>query len=113
MVTMAKKKELDNLSLDMIRCKADGFGCHYGDWKANHASTKANKDDSLSARWLICQRCGRQFKPKTRRDQKYCDMSCQREAQCEKDREKHNAYNRKRMAEIRERERKLRNESNA
>lgn len=31
---MARKKKLDKLSLDMIQCAKDGFGCKYGRWKA-------------------------------------------------------------------------------
>ena len=85
---MAKKKELDNLSLDMIRCKADGFGCHYGHWKSLHENTKKEVEEATQEGWCICQRCGKAFKPKARRVQKYCEASCQHEAQQERYREK-------------------------
>lgn len=89
---MAKKKELDNLSKDMIRCKADGFGCHYGQWKALTGDTREKVEDQTPQGWLICQRCGKEFKPKTRRPQKYCDAVCQREATTERNMDKKRAY---------------------
>jgi hypothetical protein len=31
---MMAKKKLDNFTKDLIQCKADGYGCHYGAWYA-------------------------------------------------------------------------------
>lgn len=89
---MAKKKELDNLSLDMIRCKADGFGCHYGHWKALHEKTAPDKEECAPQGWLICKHCGKPFKPKARRVQKYCEAQCQRAAAEIRNLEKKRAY---------------------
>ena len=108
---MAKKKELDNLSLDMIQCKADGFGCHYGQWKALNGSTKVKEEDSSPQGWLICQYCGKPFKPNTRRLRKYCDAVCQRQATIERNMDKKRAYSKAYQERKREEERKLRNES--
>lgn len=74
---MAKKKELDKLSLDMIECEKDGYGCHYGKWKAMQAERKIEK--RIPEDWRTCALCGKPFKP-TNHAQKYCEYSCQREA---------------------------------
>lgn len=111
---MAKKKELDNLSLDMIRCKADGFGCDYGRWKAMQERPVVikPKKDELPEGWRICERCGKAYKPKSKRPQKYCDAVCQRKAveerNIDKKRECAKAYEQRKRAE-----RKLKNESYA
>jgi hypothetical protein len=105
------KREPDNLALDMMRCKADGFGCHYGDWKAIHGDTKTAPEDPTPKGWLICKYCGRPFKPKTKRSQTYCEVECQKAAQRERDREKYREYHRKLMEKKRAEERKLKNES--
>ena len=102
---MGKKKELDNLSLDMIRCKADGFGCHYGHWKALHGDTKEapEVEEPAPQGGLICQYCGKPFKPKTYRRQKYCDSLCQydavKERQRLKDRVRSREYQRRKREE--------------
>lgn len=103
---MAKKKQLDKLSLDMIQCKRDGFGVHYGAWKATQVPVKT-EEPPLPDDWRICAWCGKPFKLKTKRNKIYCECFCQIEAQRERDREKHAQY-------IRDyRERKAINESNA
>lgn len=109
---MAKKKELDNLAKDMIRCKKDGFGCHYGDWKFLHPNTKEKQDDSaIPNGWLICRECGKPFKPRTKRSQFYCEAECQKRAAQRKFKENNKDYYKNKMAEYRER--KLKNESYA
>lgn len=80
---MAKKKELDKLSLDMIECEKAGYGCHYGRWKATQKPTK-NEPKVINDGWLICKHCGKPFKPKTKRKQIYCEAICQRQAQYER-----------------------------
>ena len=86
---MAKKKEPDKLALDMMQCKKDGYGCHYGDWyAAQNRPVVIEKKEVVPDGWLVCQRCGRVFKPKTKRKQFYCDAMCQRAVQIEKDRAK-------------------------
>ena len=110
---MAKKKELDNLSLDMIRCKADGFGCHYGQWKAlqgEPVKVEEEVEEPTPQGWLICKQCGKPFKPRTKRKQYYCEAGCQRAAQNERDNERRKKYYR----EYQERKRKeQKNESYA
>lgn len=110
---MAKKKKLDNLSMDMIRCKAEGFSCHYGDWKINNWNTREKLEETLPQGWLTCQRCGKKFKPRTNRAQKYCDAVCQREATIERNIDKKRAYSKAYQERKRAEERKLKNESYA
>lgn len=88
---MAKKKKLDKLSLDMIECEKAGYGCHYGAWKAaQEEKARAEKvmvekkEPEIPEGWLVCQHCGKAFKPKTKRPQKYCQFNCQYEAQRER-----------------------------
>ena len=81
------KKELDKLSQDMIQCEKDGFGVHYGKWKATQKQEEFNKE--LSDEWRVCAWCGKRFKPKTKKKKLYCDAVCQEEAQKERDRLRH------------------------
>lgn len=102
---MAKKKQLDKLSLDMIQCAKDGFGVQYGKWKATQPVVKVDKE--IPDGFCVCEYCGQWYKPSTKRLQKYCGAYCQIAAQKQRDKEKHAKY-------IRDyRERKATNESNA
>ena len=69
---MAKKK-LDKLSLDIIECQKAGFGVHYGAWKATQTKPAEIKKE-IPDGWLVCQYCGKPFKPKTKRPQRYCEV---------------------------------------
>lgn len=82
-----KHKELDNLSKDMIQCEKDGYGVHYGRWKAAQNPVKIEKPP-LPSDWRVCAWCGTPFKLKTNRKRLYCEISCQRTAQNEKDKQK-------------------------
>lgn len=102
---MARKKQLDKLSLDMIQCKKDGYGVHYGKWKAAQKPVEIEPDETPDG-WRVCAHCGKPFKPKTKRIQLYCEAYCQMEAQRERYRLKHAQY----MREYREREARDENE---
>ena len=73
-----KNRELDKLSLDMIQCEKDGFGVHYGKWKALQAEGKVEKKTPEG--WRVCEYCGKEFKPSHATVQKYCEYGCQRAA---------------------------------
>ncbi len=90
---MAKKKQLDKLSLDMIECQKAGFGVHYGAWKATQIPKKI-EPKGLPDGWKKCAYCGKPFKPKTKRIQYYCEAQCQAAAQREKDKDKRAIYKR-------------------
>lgn len=77
---MARKKQLDKLSLDMIECEKAGFGVSYGKWYAAQEHTPVDHTEGLKA----CKRCGKLFKPKT--TQLYCDADCQYLAKLERKR---------------------------
>lgn len=98
---MAKKREPDKLALDMIQCKKDGYGCHYGKWKALQADGKIEKKTPEG--WRVCLHCGKEFKPTGNSVQKYCEYSCQRAAadirQREKARERQRRFRERKKAE--------------
>lgn len=71
---MARKKKLDKLSKDMIQCAKDGFGVHYGIWKATQEAVAPVKVDHTPKNWKACVICGEKFKPKGRKV--YCSDNC-------------------------------------
>lgn len=71
---MAKKKELDKLSQEMIQCEKDGFGVHYGRWKATQPIVKPVPVE-IPEGWKSCPQCGRAFKP-VKANNKYCGAEC-------------------------------------
>lgn len=99
---MAKKKELDKLSLDMIQCKKDGFGCHYGAWKAlqDKPVEVIEKKVEIPEGWRVCKNCGNLFKLGSYgKNRVYCDVTCQRQAASKNKKSKYNTreYNRRYM----------------
>lgn len=82
---MARKKKLDKLSLDMIQCAKDGFGVHYGRWKATQEIVVPVKDETLPKGWKICEWCKKPFKGVV--NKRFCDEICRRKAYYEKNRE--------------------------
>lgn len=100
---MAKKKEPDKLSLDMIECKKAGYGCHYGDWyAAQNRPVVIEKKVFIPEGWIPCKHCGKYFKPYSNR-QLYCEIGCQKAAQRERDKDKYAEYYREYSREYRER----------
>lgn len=88
---MAKKKELDKLSLDMIECEKTGFGVHYGKWKAMQPPVKIPRLDPFAnlpekKKTSICQWCGKTFIQSRNGKQIYCELYCQRMANYERKR---------------------------
>lgn len=90
---MAKKKQLDKISLIMIECEKAGFGVQYGRFMATQPPAKIEPEEKPDG-WRVCAHCGKPFKPKTKRIQLYCEAYCQIEAQRERYREKHAQYQR-------------------
>lgn len=97
-----KKKEMDNLAKDAAAALAAGMS--YGRWKAIHGDTKDAPEEveTVPEGWLICQHCGKPFKPQTYRRQKYCEYACQHEAQRERDRERNRERSREYQRKKRE-----------
>lgn len=75
---------MNNLARDAMLAKQAGMT--YGQYKAMQDPVTVKK--GIPEGWLVCAWCGKQYKPKTKRKQLYCDFVCQREAQKEKDRER-------------------------
>lgn len=71
---MARKKKLDKLSQDMIQCAKDGFGVHYGRWKATQEVVVPVKDDKLPKGWKLCEGCGKPFRSTC--GKRFCDSVC-------------------------------------
>lgn len=74
---MARKKKLDKLSLDMIQCEKDGFGVHYGRWKALQEPVKIVPRTETPDGWRKCEWCGTPYKPSNKGVQKFCQAYCQ------------------------------------
>lgn len=90
---MAKKKEPDKLAQDAAAALAAGMS--YGKWKAMQGNPVViKKPDIVPDGWLVCNYCGKAFKPKTKRKQLYCEPICQAAASRERCRESYNAYKR-------------------
>lgn len=80
---------MDNLSADMIQCEKDGYGVHYGKWKAMQSTVSINKQ--LPEGWKACEYCGKPFKTKC--GKRFCDMECRNKSYAERDKAiKHNYY---------------------
>lgn len=78
---MAKEKEMDKLSLDMIQCKKDGYGCHYGKWKAMQEPVVIEPKPELGVvRYGVCRHCGNTFAMYDQRVRVYCNEQCRNEA---------------------------------
>lgn len=71
--------KMDKLSRDMIQCEKDGFGCHYGIWKATQPKVIPKLDDALPEGWKRCVWCNKPFKPNVPY-KKYCEAICGYEA---------------------------------
>lgn len=97
---MAEKKQLDKLSLDMIECEKAGYGVRYGSWKATQTNPVV-VEQKIPEGWLVCEYCGKAFKPKTKKKQRFCEVECQNKSY----QERNPGYNKKRVRECRERKR--------
>ena len=77
---MAKKK-LDKLALDMIQCKKDGFGVHYGAWRAAQYEKNPYKPIPEKPKGYehTCLNCGKEFYSDRNNNRKYCSEQCKNE----------------------------------
>ena len=93
-------KEPDKLAQDVS--KAIAAGMSYGKWKAMQDNPVKVKE-GIPEGWLVCQYCGKPFKPKTKRRQFYCEAGCQVQAQYKRDRAKMAQYKKEWRAKQKER----------
>ena len=79
---------MDNISRDMLRAKALGYGCHYGKYKADHPDPvpeqpQPKKETEQPTK--ICRFCGQEFTDGTRNaNARYCDVQCYRQANAQR-----------------------------
>lgn len=71
-----KKAKLDKLSLDMIQCEKDGFGVHYGAWRAAQYENGIVNMPKPKGYQHICLHCGKEFYSQRNGARKYCSESC-------------------------------------
>ena len=100
-----KKKQMDKLAWENSLALAAGMS--YGKWKAMQSPVQIVKQDVVPEGWLVCENCGKAYKPKTKRPQRFCDYTCQEKAYHRNNRKMLNA----RAKERREREKEKRNEA--
>ena len=71
---------MDNLDRCMILCEKEGFGVHYGAWRASKGVEPVFEVDVVIPEgWKKCEHCDEVYKP-SRSDQKYCGAYCQSKA---------------------------------
>ena len=66
------KKKPDNLAMEAMAAKRAGMT--YGKWKGLQSPVKIEK--KIPEGWNICEYCGKAYKPKTKRPQKFCQPYC-------------------------------------
>lgn len=75
-----KKGKLDKLSLDVIQCEKDGFGVHYGAWRAaQYEKGKGMTPAKPQGYKHTCLNCGNEFYSKANKPRKYCSEQCKNE----------------------------------
>ena len=85
---------MDNLARNAMLAKQAGMS--YGKWKALHPTTPPQTDteQKIPDDWSVCQYCGKAFKPRTNRPQKFCGFYCQRQNHYTENKEKYRERNR-------------------
>ena len=86
------ERRLDKLDLEMIQCEKDGYGVHYGRWKAAKdagllrrpvAKKPVNPPEITGQQKRhFCVRCG-EMVPDNTRQRLYCSKECAKRAQAE------------------------------
>ena len=73
------KKEMDKIAKDMIQCKKDGYGCHYGAWKAAQTPVKIKPKKLLvGIETIKCAYCGAEFMSDDNRTRIFCGARCRK-----------------------------------
>ena len=81
---MSRKRVPDNLDLDSRRAMEEGYGVHYGLYKAAHPKTANISEEKPDTRFSFCLICGGKFPYRPRR--KYCCPDCVLEARRRRER---------------------------
>jgi predicted transcriptional regulator len=80
---------MDNLAREAMLARQARMT--YGRWKAMQKPVQIEKK-AIPDGWLVCQNCGKPFKPTSKRAQKFCEVLCQKEAYAEKLRQRNTKY---------------------
>ena len=81
---MSRKRKPDNLDLDSRRAMEEGYGVHYGLYKAANPKTANIPEEKPDTRVSFCQICGGKFPYRPHR--KYCCPDCGLEARRRRER---------------------------
>ena len=71
---------MDNLS--RMAVLATNAGMSYGQWMALQGDTKPerNEEKGIPDGFFVCRHCGKLFRPNMKKNQRFCDMECQRQS---------------------------------
>ena len=86
--TAKRSVPADHLEYDTRRAMELGYGCRYGDYKADHPNTReeyerlteGERKKPGTRNELTCQMCGGKFYKTTNVPQKYCSPECKERA---------------------------------
>jgi hypothetical protein len=78
-------KETNPIILDMRQCEKDGYGVHYGWWRAAGHKRNNEAESLREYETRICKRCGKRFSMEGRNAASlYCSPECQQKMQAER-----------------------------
>lgn len=80
---------MDNLARNAMLAKQANMS--YGRWKAMQKPVPIVKA-KIPDGWIACEHCGKPFKPKTKRAQRFCDVGCQKQAYAKTLRQRNKEY---------------------
>lgn len=70
------KKEMDNLTRDVLAAEAAGFGPWYGRYIAAFGHTGPPEPKKIERKIAVCANCGKEFFQQERWPKKYCSPEC-------------------------------------
>ena len=86
---MGRKKKPDKWVLMMRQCEKEGFGIHYGHWKAAQEAVAPVKaaEETFPDHWPKCDCCGKPYE-RGRKNQRFCSGLCREKSYQEVNRER-------------------------
>lgn len=70
------KKEMDNLTRDVLAAEAAGFGPWYGRYIAAFGHTGPPEPKKIERKIAVCAFCGKDFFQQPKHPKKYCSPEC-------------------------------------
>lgn len=77
-IAVERGGDLDNLTRDVLAAEALGYGCHYGDYKADYPNTRDTPLPVKSEPMKTCPTCGKSFPSNGKTRPAYCSPVCQK-----------------------------------